>query len=292
MRKWLFILWIFCQLPLFGQQELIVAEDSLVFAYNRILEAENDDDRRKAGDDFYRIFKHALREPGAFDYAFDRVITVSNLVSDDKKFRIFTWNLMNDAGENRFFGLIQLNPKFSRDRQNKVIELVNQQGLLTGKSENKSFPASQWPGAVYYELVTVKKGGKMYYTFAGWRGYDAGLTQKLLDVMYFQGETVKFGYPLFKINGRLRRRVVFSYNGKVSMLLMYDAKTRRFVFDHLAPENSMAADNPRFYGPDGSYDSFYLEKNIWIFEAKFDARNKSDDSDIFYNPVNRPDVPK
>ena len=290
-KAFVIIVFVLIQSVLFSQDRLIEAEDQLVVQYDAILESKSDEVRTKAHEVFYQTMKQTLVLPGAFDYPFDKLVTISKLQPDDQKFRIFTWNLQNDAGSHSFYGLIQLNPKNTRDKVEKVIPLINQTGVLE-KTENKSYTALKWPGAVYYELVPFKKGGTTYYTVAGWRGYDLGLTQKLLDVIILQGETVKFGYPLFKMQNRTQRRVVFTFSGKVSMLLFYDEKNKQFVFDHLAAQNNIVTENSRFYGPDGSYDALKKEKKEWLFEANYDARNKESKSDIFYNPVTNPDVKK
>lgn len=279
------------QIALTGQDKLIDAEDKLVLYYNAILDSENDKDRDEAHGFFYQTLKHTLGLPGAFEYPFDKLVTISKLQPDDDQFRIFTWNLQNDAGSYSFYGLVQLNPGITKNKTEKVIELVNQPGVLE-KTENKSYSAVNWPGAVYYELIPFKKGSKTFYTVAGWRGFDTGLTQKILDVIVLQGETVKFGYPLFKMQNRSQRRVVFTYSGKVSMLLFYDQKIKRFVFDHLAAQNNIVTENHRFYGPDGSYDAFIKEKKEWLFEPKYNARNSDKNKDLFYNPVTNPDVEK
>ena len=275
----------------YGQQELLDFEDRLVNHYNAILDSKNDEARNEAHDLFYQTLKETLELKGSFEYPFDKLSTISKLQPDDDTFRIFTWNLQNDAGSHQFFGLIQINPKDTRDQSEKIIELANQIGVLE-KTENKSYTAKSWPGAVYYELIPFKKGGNTYYTVAGWRGFDTGLTQKILDVIVIQGENVKFGYPLFKMSGRTQRRAVFTFSGKVSMLLYFDTKNKRFVFDHLAAQNNIVTENFRFYGPDGSYDAFLKDKKDWLYEANYDARNSAKNSDLFYNPVTDPDVEK
>jgi hypothetical protein len=286
-----FFFFVFFQTVFFGQDKMIEAEDQLVIQYNAILDSENDAERIKSHDLFYKTLKQTLLLPGAYEYPFDKLITISKLQPDDRTFKIFTWNLQNDAGSHHFFGLIQLNSKTTRNKSGKVIELVNQSGVLE-KTENKSYTAVKWPGAVYYDLIPFKKGGNTYYTVAGWRGFDTGLTQKLLDVIVLQGESVKFGYPIFKMQNRSQRRVVFTFNGKISMLLFYDSNSNRFVFDHLAAQNNIVTENHRFYGPDGSYDAFIKEKKEWLYEPNYDARNNKKNKDLFYNPVTDPDVEK
>lgn len=262
-------------------------ENELVHAYNAILDSEEDDSREKAHEAFYDLMITTAADPGSWEYPFKKLVTISKLIPDDESFRMFTWNLQNDAGEHTFFGIIQMNPNGKLKARQSFFVLENNPEDIS-QMVSKTYQASGWPGAVYYELVTVKRNGKKYYTLAGWRGVNQQLTHKLLDVMYFQGGVVKFGYPLFKGKERTQRRVLFTFSGKVSMLLIYDQNAKRFVFDHLAPLNNIVSNNPKFYGPDGSYDSFVYEKKQWILQEKYDARNKGSSKDVFYNPAAKP----
>jgi len=292
MRKFLLLSFLYLIMaPVYSQKALIDAENTLVTNYNKILDSKVDKDRNAANQIFYQNLKQALMLSGAFDYPFDKLVTISILSPDDKAIRLFTWNLQNDAGEEDFFGLIELNPSLTKNKANKVIELINQKGELQ-KSDNKTFNADKWPGAVYYEVVPVKKGNTTYYTLAGWRGIDDGLKQKILDIVYIQSAKAKFGYPLFKMSNRTQRRVIFTFGGMTSMLLTFDDKNHRFVFEHLAPKNNLVVGNYRFYGPDGVYDSFVLEKKQWIYQSDIDVRNNKSSRDIFYNSPTKVKVKK
>lgn len=289
MIKSLFFLSLYFSLPLMhAQSEGIAMEDQLVEAYAKITNSDNDSLRTLNHDDFYQLLKSVLDQPESFAYPFEKLPAISKLKPDDQSFRIYTWNLQNDRGEHDFYGLVQLNPKTNKNDQ-LLLELENQRGELQN-IDNKTFGAEMWPGAVYYELQTIKKKGKVYYTLAGWRGKDKAIAQKLLDVMYFQGGKLKFGYPLFKVKNRTQRRVVFTFSGNVSMLLIYDSRVKRFVFDHLAPRNNIVSENRKFYGPDGSYQAFYYDKKTWVLEEIYDARNRNNNKDSFYNPVTKPEI--
>ncbi len=275
---------------LFAQREQIIKnEEELIKLYNKIILSEDNQSREEINASFFELLKTTLQLEESFEYPFDNLPTISKMQPEDNSLRVFTWNLQNNEGENDFFGLVQISPKLTRDKKVKVIVLQNQKGELI-KSENKSFAANKWPGAVYYQIVTFKKGKQKYYTLAGWRGIDNGLTQKLVDVIYISGETVKFGYPIFKTERKTQRRIVFSYNSKISMHLKFDKKEEQFIFDHLAPSSNLVAGQYRFYGPDGSYDALKLEKKYWLFIPNIDAKNQSKESDIYYTPVTNPEI--
>lgn len=269
--------------------QLIDNEDELVNLYNQLLLAQENEERDSINLAFHETLVHSLELEGSFDYPFDKLPTISKMQSDDKTLRIFTWNIQNNEGRHAFYGLVQLNPKATKNKEVKTIRLTNQGGELK-KTEFKSYGADKWPGAVYYQIITYKKGKQKYYTLAGWRGIDNGLTQKLIDVIYVSNDIVKFGYPLFKLDKKTQRRIVFSYNAKTSMHLQYSDKQDAFIFDHLAPSSNLVADKYRFYGPDGSYDELRREKKYWLYVPDIDAKNQAKDSDLFYNPVTKPDL--
>ena len=158
------------------------------------------------------------------------------------------------------------------------------------KQNTKSFGADKWPGAVYYQIITLKKGKQKYYTLAGWRGIDNGLTQKMIEVVYLSGDNVKFGYPIFKMEKKTQRRIVFTFSAKASMHLQFNDKLAQFTFDHLAPSSNLVVGQYRFYGPDGSYDALKKEKKYWEYFPNVDAKNQAKESDLFYTPVTKPEV--
>lgn len=271
------------------EQQLINNEDELVNLYNQLLLTQENDVRDSINNAFYELLAASLELKGAFNYTFDKLPTISKMQSEDKVLRVFTWNIQNNEGIHAFYGMVQLSPKVTKNKEVKCIRLSNQKGMLEN-TEMKSYGADKWPGAVYYQIIMFKKGKQKYYTLAGWRGIDDGLTQKLIDVIYVSSENVKFGYPIFKMEKKMQRRIVFSYNAKSSMHLQFSDNQDAFIFDHLAPSSSLVAGQYRFYGPDGSYDMLKREKKYWLYVPNMDAKNQEKDSDLFYNPVTKPDV--
>lgn len=270
---------------------VLINEEKLIGLYNTILLSEENIEREKYNSEFYSLFRETLSLENSFEHPFDNLPTISIMLAEDESFRIFSWNLQNNEGAHSFFGFVQLSPKVTKNKKEKVIQLKNQEGELL-KLENKSFNSDKWPGAIYYQIVPLKKGKQKYYTLVGWRGIDNGLTQKIIDVVYLNGENVKFGYPLFKMDKKTQRRLVFSYNAKATMHLQFNNKEQRFVFDHLAPSSNLVVGQYRFYGPDGSFDALLLDKKVWVYKADIDAKNEAKKSDIYYNPVSQPDIDK
>jgi hypothetical protein len=106
-----------------------------------------------------------------------------------------------------------------------------------------------------------KKGGKSYYTLLGWKGVNPIATRKVIDVVYFSGDKIVFGYPLFKTGNVYHNRIIFEYSSQASMSLHYDEQKKMIVFDHLtAPKNSTVQ---ILNGPDGTYDALKFIKGHW-----------------------------
>jgi hypothetical protein len=272
-----------------ADEQLLKIEEELIGIYNQILLSEENDERENYNHTFFDLLYTTLAIKGSFDYPFDNLPTISKMQSDDNMLRVFSWNLQNNEGEHRYYGVVQLNPKALKSKTEKAIMLINEESNLM-KYENKSLGPEHWPGAVYYQIISIKKGKQKYYTLAGWRGIDNGLTQKLIDVVYISNESVKFGYPIFKVEKKTQRRLVFSYNAKTTMHLRYDDKLEQFIFDHLAPSSNLVSGQYRFYGPDGSYDALRREKKQWLYIPNVDAKNQAKESDIFYTPVTQPNI--
>jgi hypothetical protein len=46
------------------------------------------------------------------------------------------------------------------------------------------------------------------------------------------------------------------------------------VFDHLVPVSPELKGRKEYYGPDFSYDTYNLEKGMWMLKADVEVRNK------------------
>ena len=88
--------------------------------------------------------------------------------------------------------------------------------------------------------------------------------------MYFTGDEVLFGLPVFSDGENEINRVVFEYSAQVSMNLTYAASKKTIIFDHLAPSNPDFRGQYNHYGPDSSLDGFKFENEKWIYLPDLD----------------------
>ncbi len=91
-----------------------------------------------------------LAFPGAMEYSWSKLDRIGVKTSDDRLMRIFTWHVMDDKDNYRYFGYIQVAQK--RDRIS-VVPLVDNH-----KPQRSVYRADQttddWYGKLYYGIVT------------------------------------------------------------------------------------------------------------------------------------------
>lgn len=194
-------------------------------------------------------------------------LPMSRVDAPDGKFRLLTWNVGYNDGSCRFEGLLLVQDK----RRRVLYELRDMTERITNPSSAISAP-DNWYGALYYTVIPVKNGGKVWYTLLGWKGYSKVETRKVMEVLSFKGGTPQFGAPVFG-EGKVRHaREVFGFNFETSMSLKWEAANQRIVLDHLSPMKPEFAGQGAFMGPDLSYDAYTWQKDHWAFQRDIDAR--------------------
>ncbi len=242
--------------------------ESLQTLANSIQHSPNDSVRISAN----KIFQHDLREIllQSTSYDFDSVKNISILTSPDKDFRIFTWTLPSYEGSYSYFGFIQIINQ--KTHVSTVVDLVDSTYTIE-KPEVAKLNASKWFGAVYYKMIVNKKDKKNYYTLLGWKGKSPLSTQKVIDVLYFQGDKPQFGFPLFKTENVYRNRLIYEFASQAVMSLRYEESKKMIVFDHLSSPSKKKDETVNIVlGPDGSYDALKLSGGKWVLLRDIDIR--------------------
>ena len=262
-----------------------VAPDPLIEKVNGLAEALAGARNDQARDSINLQLKHAIKKIFEADDAPALDLTslkLSRVDAPDGSFRLITWNVPRENGSHLYEGILL----HLKGKNRSLFELRDMTGEITSPEVPELGP-DRWYGALYYEVVPVKKGAKTYYTLLGWKGHDRVETRKVIDVLHFKGSRPVFGAPLFG-EGRLKRnRKVYAYSFRSTMMLRYDADMQRIVLDHLSPSRADLEGQFAFYGPDMSYDAFRWEKGQWIHERDIDARDRSRNG----KPYNAPPKP-
>lgn len=220
---------------------------------------------------FKTLLEQTLHEPSIFEITFPKLRTLGVIDSPDKLVRIVNWNVEQDDGTQKYYAYVL--HKDLKKGDHKIIELIDNSMMLPGKPE-ETLDANMWYGALYYQIIPVEKSNKTYYTLLGWDGGTRMSNTKLIDVLYFTGNSLKLGYPLFKSADKTAKRLFYEHSEKTVMSLRYEPEYNRIIFDHLMPETPTMVGFYEFYVPDMSYDAYILEGNRWVLKEDVIGVNK------------------
>jgi hypothetical protein len=246
-----------------------LAEKELALSYycDVMSNASEPRHRLKAMEEFNTQFVSILAEPGAYDYPFDSLKWISKLVPEDKQCRIFTWEVNASQDDFRYFGLIQT-------REGKVIPLTDKFREAEDLSGSE-FPADQWLGSVYYNILTIKeKKDKTYYVLFGMRRENRFENTKLVDPLFFTSEgEVFFGKPVFRkkeADGQTTasHRLLFRYSSDSKVTVNYNPGMNMIMADHLIARMGRLPGQGQSFVPDGSYIGFEREESFWNYIDK------------------------
>ncbi len=236
--------------------------DSLNKYGKAIIESSTDEQKAAANTKFKAVLEEVLANNASFDVDFSKVDKISVLKAHQLK--IYNWTLPHTDGTYTYFAFTQFK---TADDKVIVTELIDKSSELE-KLESKTFTANTWFGALYYEIIHDKKIGEDYYTVLGWDGNNLMTNKKVIDVIVVDSKgNIKLGAPIFKMEKRTQRRVIFEYSKNASMSLKYHPKQQQIIFDFLVPSSSRVKGIYEYYGPAlDTFDALTLDKNKWVYE--------------------------
>lgn len=245
-------------------------------------------------DSINSLLKSALRAtldaPDGLHVNLDE-LPLSRVEAADGRFRLITWNLPKEDGSHAYEGfLLARNGKVTT-----LFELRDQTRSITNPELAELGP-ERWYGALYYQAVPVKQGGKTWYTLLGWKGHSATETRKVIEVLSFRSGKPRFGAPIFGKRtdsdagaSKLKdHRKVFAYAFNASMLLRHEAEQGRMVLDHLSPLRADLTGKGALMAPDMSFDAYKWHKGKWLLERDIDLRDPKRDGKPFKAPPKDP----
>ena len=247
-----------------------------------VIEAPTEKARLAANEDFIDLLQTVLNRPESFEWSFDSLKYTAVLQSPDEAFRMYNWNVPLDNNTHRYFCYIQY-----RDKKEKTIKVIRLEDnpVDVPNLDRALIKPKDWYGALYYEIIPVKRGKKKYYTLLGWDGNNGQTTRKVIDVLqFYPNRPPRFGAGLFAYKKERPKRIVFEYSSQVVMSLRYDHKEKKIVFDHLAPINPSLEGQYQFYSPDASFDALELTRGKWVYSSDIDARGQGGDEGYVYPP--------
>lgn len=209
-------------------------------------------------------------------------IPMSRVDAPDNAFRLFTWNVPREDGTHRYEGFLLVN----NGKEQSLYELRDMTSSIPSPEVPELGP-DRWYGALYYQVVPVKKAGRTYYTLLGWKGYSKVETRKVIEVLSFRNGRPRFGAPLFGGGRRRTMRKVYGFSFQSSMTLRYDPIMKGILLDHLSPSRKDMEGQWAYYGPDMTHDAFFWYKGGWWYEPDIDARDPSPGTKRFNPPVRK-----
>lgn len=276
MKKLIFLIpLLLAMLPAFCQEkaaylDLVKAEAELKslfeILYNEEILGSNQDVFQRVDS----IFFEALKQPGSFNFPWNKLDKIGKLESEDGLLKIFSWLYMVSRNEYKYCAFIQVN---SGKDESEVYKLLSSEDDNI-HSEDFQQKTDKWHAKIYYDIVVKSYKRKVLYTLIGADFNTSASTLKTIEVLSLNRGKPVFRGDQFLVGGKVKNRIVLEYSADLAASVRYNKDMDMIVYDHLSPLHPIYTGNYQFYGPDGSYDGFKFEEGIWVYEEDVDARNR------------------
>jgi hypothetical protein len=244
--------------------------DNLKNLFAKLVSSGNDAERTGANDSILVLINSYVRSDSIFNHTFD-IRNLGQITSSDSTLKIVSWNLLLDNYQGKYFTfLVKKSPEGSSNTVYELSAPFSADSIQT----TATYGPRNWYGALYYDIKPVKTGNSSYYILLGLNLSNPEVTRKVIDVLEFgPGNSLSLGKNCFEKDGKMKYREVFEYSSEGMMSLRFTSE-KSIVFDHLVPFSPELTGNPRFYGPDYSYDAYLRNGDTWKFSLNVDARNE------------------
>lgn len=237
--------------------------------FGRLVASHEDTEKLRINDSIKFIIDSYAESDTVFTHKFPNLKYLGQITSKNSGLKIITWNLLLKDSESRYYCYLINN----RGKTNHLYRLEAKYKETPVKSDI-IYSEKDWYGALYYDLKPFKQAKQTYWVVLGIDYGNPSITRKIIDILSFgpDGEIV-FGKKLF-VNGDVTKyREVLEYSSEVVISLKFLSE-KSIIFDHLVPVSPALKGNKELYGPDFSFDTYYLEKGVWKFKSDVDVRNK------------------
>ena len=206
----------------------------------QIVEDSNFENRYITDSILTRSLVKTLNTPYSFNFTFDSFKTISQIISPDKKFKIFSWQLQLNDDTYLQRAALQMN---TIDGQLKLLPFFD-------KSETFDAPEieicnrKKWMGAIYYDIVLTEFNNEKFYTLLGFDDFNTFTSRKIIEVIRFEKDEPIFGgnyfiypkdetYPDAPIE-----RFVYYYKKGSNAYIRYNSETKQIILSELSSTNS------------------------------------------------------
>ncbi|MDR1348165.1 MAG: hypothetical protein LBJ63_07045 [Prevotellaceae bacterium] len=247
----------------FLQYSKIYAQDYMQNELSKILAIENVEHRIISADAFCAKLADIISASAKAE-KIDASQRISQLFSKDKNVGIYTWSIPTEPRMFKYYGIVK-SPKGMF-----ILQDVNTNNKYM---TDEKFTNNKWYGAVYYDIVEISMNGKKSYTLLGndLKGFLSN--KKIIDVLSFDDEEKPvFGAEIFEKQDY--HRLIFEYNARSTMHLVYDKKQQMIIYSLLVPMNPAFAGDYRFYVADTSCDGLIYKNGKWTLVENVMLDNK------------------
>ncbi len=261
-----------CLFPLFLSAQVadsVLAEQEVIMAKwaNSVMTDSLEKTRIASNGQLVKKMEEVLSLEGSFEYVFDSLPTISFQYPADSTFRMVTWQLYVDINEYQYFGFIQTN-----DSQPKLFKLNDKSEAIQDLAYDVLTP-DNWYGAVYYKIKSFETPQGTKHLLFGFDGYRLFNKRKIVEILSFENGQPIFGSSLFSPADISRtdlhkNRLMMEYSAEASTTFNYNEELGMIVKDHLIPLRTSAQIKGETYVPDGSYEGYKLEGELWVYKEK------------------------
>lgn len=240
--------------------------------HNMIMSTD-ENQRLMSGRNFLITLGRSLRIKNSYYYPYDSIKVMSVIYSPDKRFRIFTWNIVLSDETFHYYGVIQLNPEYMKTIKDTTglkpfYPLIDRSTQIKNPLDTVVGP-EHWFGANYYSIIPVEYQKKTYYTILGWNGSTKMSNKKIVEWLSFENNKPVFGKPVFDLNKKkLFTRLVYEFSNSATMTLKYVPKKKYLIIESVVPTRPQDYGHPETYLPDGSYDYMVFNTKTGKWELK------------------------
>ncbi len=238
--------------------------------YNEITQTENINLKLQMNDSLINYISHKLEKKESLNTSYDSIENIGILKSKDNSLVIYNWFLQLSIDIYQYAAIVQ---RYDKELDSIFVYILMDKSDKITDYEKFIGTDSSWYGALYYEMIEKEISKNKTYTLLGFDYNSTISRKKIIDILYFENNQLKFGYPAFKSKNKVANRIIFEYSSNAVMALNYDEKTEQIIFDHLSPVKSTLEGHSEFYGPDFSYDAFKFINDSWIYIPEIDIKN-------------------
>lgn len=279
MKTLLIIFALFLMSNLFAQEDtlLLQRERHLLVLLTDLRSASKDSEKDVKNILFKEYLLETIKMKNAIDYPFSKLTSMGSILSEDKKLRMFNWNIEQEDQTQKYYCYILRYD--NKKKEYLVSELVDNSFMISARPDG-ILDGKDWYGALYYKIIPISKGNKEMYTLLGLDMNTTMSNIKMIDVLTFTGNTPKLGSPIFKNKTETLKRVFFEHSEKAYMSLRYEANYNRIIFDHLSPESPSMTGYYSYYVPDFIYDAYVFVKDKWVLQEDVVGVNGKEDEKV------------